>query len=199
MTIHHLEGKYPDGNINVSYEQKLLKQHDRIIFQFPFYWYSSPALLKHWQDVVLEEGFAFGTRGKFLVGKEFGLVLMIGVPEREYQAGGDEKFTISELTKPFEAMANKVGMTYMSPFTIFQFAYLEDDVKMDTLIEYWQYLTMENNRSLATKESWLIEQLQNLTLPSEDQETVRFVIERIQENRENLNELKLVLDQMYGG
>ena len=127
------------------------------------------------------------------------LVLMIGVPEREYQAGGDEKFTISELTKPFEAMANKVGMTYMSPFTIFQFAYLEDDVKMDTLIEYWQYLTMENNRSLATKESWLIEQLQNLTLPSEDQETVRFVIERIQENRENLNELKLVLDQMYGG
>ncbi|MDY0407249.1 NAD(P)H-dependent oxidoreductase [Virgibacillus sp. 179-BFC.A HS] len=88
VTIHHLESVYPDGNIDTVKEQKLLKQHDRILFQFPFYWYSSPALLKQWQDDVLTEGFAYGPRGSMLAGKEFGLVLAIGVKNSEYQAGG---------------------------------------------------------------------------------------------------------------
>lgn len=28
--------------------QTELKQHDRLIFQFPLYWYSTPPLLKQW-------------------------------------------------------------------------------------------------------------------------------------------------------
>ncbi|MET3698419.1 putative NADPH-quinone reductase [Bacillus oleivorans] len=199
VTIHHLEGVYPDWNIDVPSEQELLKQHDRILFQFPFYWYSSPPLLKHWQDVVLEEGFAYGTRGKALTGKQFGLVLMIGVQERDYQAGGDEQFTISELTRPFQAMAHKTGMIYLRPFTIFQFAYMEEDQKMDTLIQYWQMLTMENNNSLPTREKWLIEQLKQAqtTLQSNDANTLNYTIELIEENREHIDGLKVVLDQMY--
>ena len=199
VTVHHLEGVYPDWNIDVSSEQELLKQHDRILFQFPFYWYSSPPLLKHWQDVVLEEGFAYGTRGRALAGKEFGLVLMIGVQEREYQAGGDEQFTISELTRPFQAMAHKTGMKYLRPFTIFQFAYMEEDQKMDTLIQYWQMLMMENNNSLAARENWLIAQLKaaQATLESNDANTINYAIELIEENRNHIDGLKIVLDQMY--
>lgn len=53
-TWHHLESSYPDGKIDIETELQLLAQHDRIIFQFPFYWYSSPAHLKIWQDNVLE-------------------------------------------------------------------------------------------------------------------------------------------------
>lgn len=30
--------------------------------QHPFYWYSTPALLKEWQDLVLEHGWAYGFR-----------------------------------------------------------------------------------------------------------------------------------------
>ena len=100
VTWHHLESVYPDGQIDREAEQQQLLQYDRIIFQFPFYWYSSPALLKQWQDVVLTEGFAYGADGSRLSGKEFGLVLALGVNEREYQAGGREGFTISELTRP---------------------------------------------------------------------------------------------------
>ena len=48
ITVHHLESIYPDFNIDVEKEQELLKRHDRIIFQFPFYWYTAPALLKKW-------------------------------------------------------------------------------------------------------------------------------------------------------
>ena len=82
VTWHHLEAVYPDGQVDREAEQQQLLQYDRIIFQFPFYWYSSPALLKQWQDVVLADDFAYGTDGGRLSGKEFGLVLALGVNER---------------------------------------------------------------------------------------------------------------------
>lgn len=199
VTVHHLEGTYPDGNIDVAKEQELLKQHDRILFQFPFYWYSSPPLLKHWQDVVLEEDFAHG-RNYALAGKEFGLILMIGVAEREYQAGGEEQFTISELTKPFQAMAYKTRMKYLRPFTIFQFSYMEEEEKMNLLIQYWQMLTMENNQSLATREQWLLKLLEKKAqenINKNDKNTLQFAMELIQENRDNIDQLKIVRDDMY--
>lgn len=193
VTIHHLEKVYPDGKIDATYEQELLRQHDRILFQFPFYWYSSPPLLKHWQDVVLDYGFAYGTRGNMLEGKEFGLVLMIGVSESEYQAGGNEQFSISELTKPYQAVAHKTKMTYLKPFTIFQFSYMNEDKKMDMLIKYQQMLTMENNQSLETREKWMIEQLEK---PNQN-DLFTYVVSHIQENRNTIDELTIVLDQMF--
>lgn len=199
VTVHHLEEKYPDGNIDIKKEQDLLKTHDRIIFQFPFYWYSSPPMLKHWQDVVLEEGFAHGKRGNALKGKEFGLVLMIGVNEKEYQAGGTELFSINELTKPYQAMAHKTGMIYLKTLSIFQFAYMEENEKMDTLIKYWQMLTMENNTSLASREQWLISRLKKAIQRMEnkkDAEIFQFAIELIEENRSSIDGLKIVLDQV---
>ncbi|WP_077624409.1 NAD(P)H-dependent oxidoreductase [Sediminibacillus massiliensis] len=201
ITVHHLESAYPDGNIDVSEEQKLLRQHDRILFQFPFYWYSSPPLLKHWQDVVLEDGFAYGTRGNALAGKEFGLIMMIGVHEKEYQAGGEELYTISELTRPFQAMAYKTGMKYLRPFSIFQFAYLEEEQKMKMLVQYWQKLTMENDDSLASRERWLIKQLENISTSEKNPKGVNvvdFAIGIMEENRDTMDDLKIVLDQMYG-
>lgn len=200
VTVHHLESRYLDGKIDVAYEQNLLRQNDRIIFQFPFYWYSSPPLLKHWQDVVLEAGFAHGKRGKALHGKEFGLVLMVGVPEREYQAGGSELFSINELTKPFQAMAHKTGMKYLRPLTIFQFAYMEEEQKMDMLIQYWQLLTMNNDWSLASREKWLIGQLKTFIdqkPDSSNQNIFTYAIELIEENRNVIDGLQIVFDDMY--
>lgn len=42
FTYHHLETAYPRGEIDVEREQQLLLAHDRILFQFPFYWYAAP-------------------------------------------------------------------------------------------------------------------------------------------------------------
>ncbi|MGN8644565.1 NAD(P)H-dependent oxidoreductase [Gracilibacillus sp. HCP3S3_G5_1] len=197
ITIHHLESVYPEGKIDIVKEQELLRKHDRIIFQFPFYWYSATPLLKKWQDDVLSEGFGYGTRKKPLAGKEFGLIMMIGVAEKEYQAGGEELFTISELTKPYQAMAHKLGMIYLRPLSIFQFFYMEEQQKMDTLINYWQMLTMERDISLASREKWLIEQLHQVTLSTSDKDTIMYAIERIQANRDRMDELKMVLDDMF--
>lgn len=199
ITVHHLESLYPDFKIDVKKEQALLKEHDRIIFQFPFYWYSSPALLKKWQDDVLTDGFAYGKRGKALVGKEIGLVLSIGVRKEEYQSGGREWFSIDELTKPFQALALKTKMTFLKTLPIFQFSYLTEDQKIDVLIRYQQYLTREKDDSLEAREKWFIQELNSTDLTKltdGDQFILEQAIEFIEENRDTLDELKIVLDQM---
>ncbi len=94
-------------------EQELLLAHDRIVFQFPLYWYSSPALLKEWQDVVLTYGWAYGAEGTKLHGREFMLAISTGGPEEAYQAGGYNNYSLSELLKPFQATANLTGMRYL--------------------------------------------------------------------------------------
>lgn len=199
ITVHHLESIYPDFNIDVEKEQELLKRHDRIIFQFPFYWYTAPALLKKWQDDVLADGFAYGKKGKALIGKEFGLVLSIGVKKEEYQAGGREGFSIDELTKPFQAMVLKTGMTFLKTLPIFQFSYLTENQKMSLLIRYQQYLTREKDDSLEARERWFIQELSETDvtkLNNGDQFVLDQAIEFIEENRDTVDELKIVLDQM---
>src|SRR5699024_10313141 len=162
VTFHPLEKTYPDGEIDVEREQSLLKEHDRIVFQFPFYWYSSPPMLKKWQDEVLTDVFAFG--GAYsppqLKGKEFFLVVIVGAKEEEYQSGGREGFSLSALTTPFQAMARKTGMTYNKPLFIHQFAYLSEQEKMRVLIQYQQLLTMGQTPTLAAREEWILEQLE---------------------------------------
>jgi glutathione-regulated potassium-efflux system ancillary protein KefG len=116
VTVHELYKKYPDFQIDVEHEQQLLLEHDRIVFQFPFYWYSSPSLLKEWQDQVLAYGWAYGTNGTHLHGKEFMLAMSTGGPEAAYQAGGYNQYSMSELTKPFQATANLTGMRFLPAY-----------------------------------------------------------------------------------
>ncbi|MCC5894248.1 MAG: NAD(P)H-dependent oxidoreductase [Alkalibacterium sp.] len=201
VTIHPLEKTYPDGIIDVKKEQQLLREHDRIIFQFPFYWYSSPPLLKKWQDEVLTEHFAFGYRGNKLKNKELGLVLSIGVAEKDYQAGGQEGFSISELTKPFQAMAKKTGMTYVKPLSIFQFPYKSERDKMTLLIAYQQYVTLSKPDALKSREEWLVNRLEDISYETLTGENAVFIIDQvvelIEDNRMELDELRMHINNFH--
>lgn len=44
----------------IQAEVEKLRRADVIVFQFPMYWLSVPAILKGWFDRVLVPGFAFG-------------------------------------------------------------------------------------------------------------------------------------------
>ncbi|XP_018606901.1 NAD(P)H dehydrogenase [quinone] 1 isoform X1 [Scleropages formosus] len=44
---------------DISAEQRKVEEANLIIFQFPMYWFSMPAILKGWVDRVLTQGFAF--------------------------------------------------------------------------------------------------------------------------------------------
>lgn len=118
VTIHDLYEVYPDFHINVKFEQDLLLSHDIIVFQHPFYWYSSPAILKEWQDLVLEHGFAYGQGGKALKGKKFLSAITTGGSKEAYCRQGYNRFTIRELLVPFEQTAVLCEMEYLPPFVV---------------------------------------------------------------------------------
>jgi glutathione-regulated potassium-efflux system ancillary protein KefG len=118
VTFHDLYERYPDLHFDVPAEQRLLVEHDVIVLQHPFYWYSSPAILKEWQDLVLERGFAFGDGGTALRGKKLLTSITTGGPEETYQRTGMNYFTIRELLVPFEQMARLCGMEYVPPFVL---------------------------------------------------------------------------------
>lgn len=128
--MNDLYESYPHFHINIAREQALLLQHDVIIFQHPFYWYSSPAILKQWQDLVLEYGFAFGKDGTRLSGKLFLTAISTGGPSSAYQRSGYNYFTVRELLAPFEQTARLCNMTYLPPFVVPGVLWMEDEVEL---------------------------------------------------------------------
>ncbi|MBB5348675.1 NAD(P)H-dependent oxidoreductase [Desulfoprunum benzoelyticum] len=118
VTFHDLYAIYPDFLIDVADEQKLCQAHDVIIFQHPLYWYSTPAILKEWLDLVLQYGWAYGVKGRALEGKYFFQALTAGGDTDSYRKNGLNTFTIGELTAPYRATANTCRMEWLPPFTV---------------------------------------------------------------------------------
>ena len=93
-------------------------EHDRIVFQHPFFWYSVPPLMKKWFDDVLTYGWAYGPGGTALKGKEWLSAISAGGPADAYQAGGYNNYSMSELLKPIQQTANLIGMTFLPAFIL---------------------------------------------------------------------------------
>ncbi|HYN79415.1 MAG TPA: NAD(P)H-dependent oxidoreductase [Lamprocystis sp. (in: g-proteobacteria)] len=119
VTLVDLYAEYPTSEIDADREQARLCAHDVICFMHPLYWYSTPSILKEWQDLVLEHGFAYGAGANALQGKLFFNALTAGGPEPAYCAAGYNHFTIRELLCPMEQMARLCGMVFLPPFALF--------------------------------------------------------------------------------
>jgi glutathione-regulated potassium-efflux system ancillary protein KefG len=118
ITIHDLYARYPDFLIDVPHEQRLCEAHDIIVLQHPFYWYSTPAIVKEWFDLVLEHAWAYGSDGNALDGKITFQALTAGGAAEDYRADGLNRYTIRELTRPYEATAHLCGMRWLPPFGV---------------------------------------------------------------------------------
>lgn len=118
VTINDLYANYPDFMIDIKREQALCEEHDIIIFQHPFYWYSTPAIVKEWMDLVLEHGWAYGSAGKALEGKVFFQAITTGGDAATYQKDGYNEFTLKELTAPLRATAKLCNLTWLPPFAV---------------------------------------------------------------------------------
>ena len=118
VTINDLYAAYPDFLIDVKREQMLCETHDVIVFQHPFYWYSTPAIMKEWLDLVLEHGWAYGTHGNALKGKLFLQAISAGGDDSTYQKDGYNEFTLAELTSPYRATAKLCKMDWLPPFAV---------------------------------------------------------------------------------
>lgn len=108
----------PEMRFDPRAEHAVLRSADRVLMQFPFYWYSAPPVLKAWLDQVLLPGFAYGPGGDQLVGKELGLVISTGGPAESYASGSYNSFTMTEFLTPFEQTAKMVGMRYLPHFVL---------------------------------------------------------------------------------
>lgn len=118
VTFHDLYELYPDFDVQIDQEQELLINHDLIILQHPFYWYSCPPLLKQWIDLVLEHGWAYGREGTSLKGKKMFNALSTGGRQNAYETGGFNRFTIAQFLAPFEQTARLCNIEYYPPFVI---------------------------------------------------------------------------------
>lgn len=118
VTVNDLYQNYPDFDIDVVREQHLLLAHDVVVMQHPFYWYSTPSILKEWQDLVLEHGWAYGQGGNALKGKWLVTAVSAGGAESAYSIGGSNRLTVRQLLAPIEQTARLCGMTYLPPFVV---------------------------------------------------------------------------------
>lgn len=118
VRVHSLYESYPDFQIDRKHEQDLLLEHDVIAFLHPFYWYSTPALMKEWLDVVLEYGFAYGPGGTRLQSKIWKQFITTGGSDQAYQPEGSNRFRMEELLKPFDQTAHLCKMQYLKPWIL---------------------------------------------------------------------------------
>lgn len=119
VTFHDLYEAYPDLAIDVEHEQRLLTEHDAVVLQFPFYWYSTPPMLKQWFDLVLEHGWAYGSKGTALAGKTLVCALSAGGGEAAYCSEGHNRYTIPQFLAPIERTAVLCRMHWLPPWVVY--------------------------------------------------------------------------------
>ncbi|MGR5132082.1 NAD(P)H-dependent oxidoreductase [Vibrio alfacsensis] len=115
INVRRLDELYPDYAIDVQAEQEALLKADVIVLQFPFYWYSTPALMKKWIDDVFTFNFAYGPEGDKLKGKDFILSFTVGGPDSSYDPLGYNHFTIEQMIRPLQQTAYLAEMNYIKP------------------------------------------------------------------------------------
>lgn len=140
ITLHDLYECYPDFLIDIHKEKRLLLDHDIILFQFPFYWYNAPALLKHWMELVLEHGWAYGKEGTALSGKLWMNIITCGGSFEAYQQKGKNRHTVEEFCYPFEQSARLCNMNYRNPFVIYGTHRLDAGAIQAEAIRYQRFL-----------------------------------------------------------
>ena len=107
-------------------EQALLAEHDLIVFQHPFYWYSCPAIMKEWMDLVLEYGYAYGPEAHTLAGKQWLSAITTGGAPESYCSAGYNQRPLLDFLLPFQQTAQLCGMHWLPPFVLHSFHKLKD-------------------------------------------------------------------------
>jgi putative NADPH-quinone reductase len=126
-----IQARYPDGVIDAladgEVEARALLEADRIVLQFPLQWYSTPALLKAWQDAVLTRMYYMyaDTEGDKLAGTPLMIAATAGNTSAAYGRCGTNHFTIDELLAPLKATALRCSLPWHPPHLLFEAANLE--------------------------------------------------------------------------
>lgn len=98
--------------------KKILSEAKAVVFQFPFYWASAPSQLKKWLDEIFIS--LAGT--EVVKGKPLMVVTTTGSEYDAYRSGGRNHFTMDELLRPYQLVANHSGMVWQTPLVVYGMA-----------------------------------------------------------------------------
>jgi glutathione-regulated potassium-efflux system ancillary protein KefF len=119
VELRSLYELYPDFDIDVAAEQSALQHASLVVWMHPLYWYSVPALLKHWFDKVLAFGFGYGQSGHSLQGKHCLWVPTTGGYAEDFAPDGFHGRPFDDFVPVIEQTARFCGMQWEPPYVVY--------------------------------------------------------------------------------
>jgi glutathione-regulated potassium-efflux system ancillary protein KefG len=149
LRIHDLYQQYPDFDIDIDNEKKALADADVLLIHHPFFWYNTPPMVKQWIDLVLQHGWAYGSKGKALVGKGWFHTTTTGGKAEAYQTEGYNRFTIRQFLASYEQTSRLCGTHFFDPIVLHGTHRLDAQAIDEAAIRYRNFLkaltASENN------------------------------------------------------
>ena len=125
-------------------EMDKLAWADFVIFQFPLWWFSLPAILKGWVDRVFAMGFSYDVNRRYetgvFLGKRGMLAMTTGGPPASYVEGGKNGEIGGLLMHIQHGMLHFVGMDVLPPFIAYGAARVTEEQRAAYLQAYRERL-----------------------------------------------------------
>ncbi len=125
---------------DVAREQQWLLWSNLVIFQFPLWWFSVPAIMKGWFDRVLAMGFAYGGGRWFEHGplrpRRALLAITAGAPRERYLEGNIFGGIDRVLYPLHVGVLNLVGLEVLPPFIAWAAARVSPETRAQYLADY---------------------------------------------------------------
>jgi glutathione-regulated potassium-efflux system ancillary protein KefF len=118
LEVRAIYSLYPDFDIDPAAERAALERAGLVVWLHPLYWYGVPGMMKHWFDVVLTKGWAYGEGGTALAGKDCLWVATTGGNDLAYSAQGRHRRPFDDFIAPVEMTARYCNMNWLDPFVV---------------------------------------------------------------------------------
>ncbi len=123
---------------DITTEQEYVKNADTLIFIFPVWWASFPAIMKGYIDRVLSFGFAYNDKGGLLAGKKVLFIQTMGAPDFVYEGNG-LKQALTLIQK--ESIADFTGMAFAGSLFLGDIPALSREKLTEKLAEIEDFVT----------------------------------------------------------
>lgn len=129
---------------DVLAEQEKVAAADLVIFHFPVWWFSMPAILKGWFDRVFSRGFAYSKGRKYgrghFVGKKAMLALTTGTASTLYEPNGIDGDVLHVLWPIHNGILAYTGFTVLPPTVAWQPGAVTAEERQGRLDDYAERL-----------------------------------------------------------
>lgn len=120
-----------------------VRRADLLLFQFPLWWYTMPAIMKGWIDRVFAEGFAYAEGKEFetglLQGKKAMLSFTVGA-QADYFQQVPQRDPLRIVEHIHYGMFAYVGLEVLPPYIVYAPGSMDDQGRKGVLEHYRQYL-----------------------------------------------------------